>query len=288
MQTAVVGHVEWVEFVRVPRVPRSGEIVHAEAIWEGPGGGGAGAAVQLSKLSAGTSLFTALGGDDLGKRAEHDLEKRGLTLHVAQRKEGTRRAFTHVEPSGERTITVVGERLGPRSADPLPWEELKHADATFFTAGDEAALRLARTSRILVATSRALDVVRAAGVQLDALVGSLSDPDESYVPGSLDPPPLLVVMTEGSSGGRYWSSDGTERRFTAPDLMGPIVDRYGAGDSFAGGLTFALGAAFSDHDAVAFAARCGTASLRGNGPFEGQLTAPEATPPGSHTTDAPW
>ena len=29
MRVAVVGHVEWVEFVRVENVPRAGEIVHA-------------------------------------------------------------------------------------------------------------------------------------------------------------------------------------------------------------------------------------------------------------------
>ena len=38
---AVVGHVEWVEFARVERVPRAGEIAHAEARLEEPAGGGA-------------------------------------------------------------------------------------------------------------------------------------------------------------------------------------------------------------------------------------------------------
>ena len=51
MRVAVVGHVEWVEFVRVPAVPQPGEIVHAFETWEEPAGGGAVAAVQLAQLA---------------------------------------------------------------------------------------------------------------------------------------------------------------------------------------------------------------------------------------------
>ena len=272
MRTAVVGHVEWVEFARVSHIPRPGEIVHGESTWRGPGGGGAGAAVQLAKLSSETRFFTALGDDPLGRRAADELERLGVRLHAASRPEPTRRAFTHIDATGERTITVLGERLGPHGSDPLPWPELKGTDATYFTAGDEDALRRARDSRVLVATSRALEVIRSAGVKLDALVGSATDPDEAYSTASLDPPPKLIVMTTGATGGAYWTESGIDETFTAPELDGPVVTRYGAGDSFAGGLTLALGAGAAPADAVAFAARCGAAVLRGTGPFEGQLT----------------
>ena len=40
VRVAVVGHVEWVEFVRVPSVPRPGEITQALESWEEPAGGG--------------------------------------------------------------------------------------------------------------------------------------------------------------------------------------------------------------------------------------------------------
>lgn len=271
MRTAVVGHVEWAELARVPRLPTVGEIVHGEATWEGPGGGGAGAAVQLAKLSGETLLFTALGEDHLGRRAADELKTLGVAPLIAWRDLATRRAFTHVDPTGERTITVLGERLGPRGSDALPWGELESSAGTYFTAGDVHALHRARASRILVATSRAFDVVTASEVRLDALVGSATDPDEAFDPHALKIPPDLVVMTEGSSGGRYWIGSDEERRFTAPELSGPVVDRYGAGDSFAGGLTYALAAGAGPSEAVAFAARCGAAVLSGFGPFAGQL-----------------
>ena len=38
MKLAVVGHVEWIEFLRVEAVPRPGAIVGAQEAWEEPAG----------------------------------------------------------------------------------------------------------------------------------------------------------------------------------------------------------------------------------------------------------
>ena len=83
MRVAVVGHVEWVEFVRVEHVPAPGEIVHALESWEEPGGGGAVAAVQLARLAGGCLFLTALGDDALGRRAESELEALGVRVEAA-------------------------------------------------------------------------------------------------------------------------------------------------------------------------------------------------------------
>lgn len=271
MKVAVVGHVEWVEFVTVDHVPVPGEIVHARGSREEPGGGGAGAAAQLCKLAGEATFFTALGDDALGRRALAALECLGLRVHAAIRPEPTRRAITHVDSDGERTITVIGSRLGPSGADPLPWAELADADAVYFTAGDEAALHEARRARVLVATARALAVLARGGVQLDALVGSANDPSESFSPGAVAPEPRLCVWTDGERGGTYREST-AEGGYPPVTPPGPIVDRYGAGDSFAAGLTFALAEGRSTRDALDLAARCGAAVLTAPGPYEGQLT----------------
>src|SRR5581483_6164873 len=99
----VVGHVEWVEFARVEHVPAPGGIVHASETWEEPAGGGAVAAVQLANLNGSALLFTALGDDELGRRAREQLEARGVTVHATQAGSPTRHAFTHVDEVGERT-----------------------------------------------------------------------------------------------------------------------------------------------------------------------------------------
>jgi ribokinase len=217
-------------------------------------------------------FFTALGDDDLGHRAERELGALGLEVYAAFREDPQRRAFTFIDSQGERTITVIGERLGAHGSDPLPWDRLAQCDAVYFTAGDIDALRAARTAKVLVATSRVFPLLVEAHVHLDALVRSATDPGEPFVEGVLDPPPRLVVATNSEKGGTYEGAEGTTGSWAAAPLPGPVVDTYGAGDSFAGGLTFALGAGLPVDEALALAARCGAAALTGRGPYEGQLT----------------
>jgi ribokinase len=271
MRVAVVGHVEWAEFARVEHVPAPGEIVHALEVWEEAAGGGAVAAVQLARLAGECLFLTALGDDDLGHRAKQRLEALGVRVEAAWRSEAQRRAFVHLDADAERTITVTGERMGPHLDDPLPWDELDGVDAVYLTAGDPAAVRAARAARKLVATVRAGEALTHTGIQLDALVSSAKDRGERYEPGEIDPPPLLVVRTAGAAGGSLATADGRSREWAAAPLSSPPVDAYGAGDSFAAGLTYGLGDGRSPQEALALAARCGAACMTGRGPYEGQL-----------------
>jgi ribokinase len=269
VRVAVVGHVEWIEFVRVEHVPKPGEIVHAVETWEEPAGGGAVAAVQLANLGADVRFFTALGSDELGRRARAELERRGVTVHVAAAAGPQRRGFTYVDDAGERTITILGEKRVPAGTDgELPWEELAHAGAVFFVSGDVQALRHARRGSVLVATARELGTLRRGGVELDVLVGSGEDDAERYRPGDLDPPPKTVITTAGPLGG--WVQPGGP--FRAAPLPGRVEDSYGCGDCFAAGVTFALGEGRSLEEAVELGARCGAAVLCGRGAYEGQLS----------------
>ena len=278
MRTAVLGHVEWVDFVRVERVPEAGSIVRALDSWEEPAGGGAVAAVQLAKLAGSCMLFTALGVDERGVRAGTELGRLGVRVEAARRSEPQRRAVTFVDEAGERTITVIGERIAARATDALPWDALAEVHAVYLCAADAAAVRLARRARVLVATARILPVLREACVELDAIVGSKRDPGERYEDGDLDPAPRLVVRTEGEAGGEFRGVGVPARRFAAATPPGPVVDAYGCGDSFAAGLAFALARGDSAEEAVAFAACCGAAALTGRGAFAGQLELAERRP----------
>jgi len=51
-----------------------------------------------------------------------------------------------------------------------------------------------------------------------------------------------------------------------------VVDAYGAGDSFAAALCFALARGDALDDALALAARAGAAVVTGAGPYAAQLT----------------
>jgi ribokinase len=267
VRVAVVGHVEWGEFARVERVPAPGDIVEAVEGWEQPAGGAAVAAVQMARLAGECLLLTALADDPLGHRAKRELEEMGLRVEAAWRAGSQRRAFVHLDADGERTITTVGVRMEPHASDPLPWSELEGFDAIYLTAGDPGAVRAARTAGKLVATVRAREALAKSGVRLDALVASANDRAEHYRHGEIEPTPALVVRTDGAAGGSVETADGRTSLWAPEPLHGPAVDHYGAGDAFAGGLTYGLGQGLSVEQAVALGARCGAAAVTIRGPY---------------------
>jgi ribokinase len=266
MRVAVVGHVEWVTFVEVDRLPASGDILVAGDTWEDAGGGGAVPAVELARLGAEVDFFCALGDDERAERTRARLEELGVRVHAAPRPQPQWRTFTMLEPGGERTIVVFGQRLIPAGEDPLPWAELADARAAYVVSGDVGALRAARAAEILVASGRARGTLVAGGIELDVLVSSGVDPDEAIDPADLRRTPRATVCTLGAEGGR-WSADGREGTWAGVAPLGPVRDAYGAGDCFAAGLTFALAGGASIPAAVETGARSGAACLSRRGPY---------------------
>lgn len=262
---AVVGHVEWVEFVVVDAVPAPGEIVFArEDAFFAPGGGGAVPAVELARLAradgAAAAFFTSVGGDALGETTARELRALGVDVRATRADVPQRRAFTHLDAHHERTITVVGERHVPRGADPLPWDALRDAEAVLFTGGDAAALRHARAARTLVGTVRSLAEHAEAGVAVDVAVASAHDAAEMALLDRVRARTLL--LTEGADGGRYPGG-----RWAAAPLPGAPVDAYGCGDAFVAGLTYGLGTGLPLEDALALGARSGARALTLRGPY---------------------
>jgi ribokinase len=250
-----------------------GEIVEARGSWEDAAGGGAVAAVQLTKLAGAALFFTALGNDDHGRRAEALLRSHGVEVEARIHDRPQRRAVAFLDARGERTIAVIGDRLVPSGDDELPWGRLAEMDAVYFTGGDVAALRAARAVKTLVATPRAREAMTGSNVTLDALVRSGDDKGEQDDPERLGWSTRMTITTRGANGGTYVGSDGRSGVFEAAPLTGPVVDAYGAGDSFAAGLTFGLGSGMDAGAALALAARCGAGVLTGSGPYSGQPTA---------------
>lgn len=269
-KVAVVGHVEFVHFFEVERVPLQGEIAHARSNFLVPGGGGSVAARQLLLLQGEAHFFTAVGNDELGARAVRELSALGITVHAAVRPAPQRVGTCFVDDQGERTITVSGQRMGASGEDDLPWDLMSECDAVYFTAGDDSAWRQARRARVLVATSRVLADFQRLGIELDALVGSRHDRGETYDPERVEPRPRLMVQTAGGDGGVYWTADGQSGGYPPVPLPGPVKDAYGCGDSFAAGLTWGLGQQLPLPQVFEVAARCGATCLTGRGPYERQ------------------
>lgn len=273
MRVAVVGHVEWVDFVPVDRFPGRGEVVHASGALSRAGGAGSVVAAVLAELGAEVDFFCALGRDPHGEAAAAELTERGVRMQIAWREEPTRRAVTLLEADGERTIITIGERLNPHGADRLEWERLAEAHGVYFTAGDAAALAHSRAARVLTASPRGRDALnsdrdsdragdRAAqgdGPMLDALIFSAHDPDERAWAERIEARARLLVATEGPRGGSWWGE--SSGRWEAVRPPGPARDAYGCGDSFAAGLTYGLAAGRSLQDATRLGAELGALAL---------------------------
>jgi ribokinase len=266
VRIAVVGHVEWVEFVQVDHVPAAGDIVHGRATREVAAGGGAVAAVQLARWGAESLFFTSFGSDSLGERAHAELRDRGVHLRSSMRTQPQRRAVTLVDAQRERTIIVIGERHIVEAADALGWDELAACDAVYITGGDAGAVRHARRARVVVATSRIVPLLREAAIEIDVLVGSDNDPAERYSPGDLPVAPRVLVRTAGASGGYFVEGTGAPQRYAAVPAA-VHGDTYGAGDTFAAALTFAFGEGRAPADAVAFAAARAAEVVGYDGPY---------------------
>jgi ribokinase len=258
LRAAIVGHVEYVEFIPVERLPGPGEVVHGGDAFRRPAGGGGVACTALAALGDATELFTALGRDEPAESSLVQLAERHVTVHTARREQPTRRALTLLEHGGERTIITLGERLEPRGDDPLPWARLDGCAAVYFTAGDAGALAHARRAGVLVATPRA-GAALGSGPGLDALVYSDNDPIERDWAAQFAGRARITVATEGAHGGRWWGE--TDGRWEAVAAPGPLLDTYGAGDTFAAVLAHALGAGERLPQAAALAARWGAAAL---------------------------
>jgi ribokinase len=260
---AIVGHVEWVDFVPVPRLPRPGEVIHAQGAFSRAAGGGGVVAGVLAELGAEVDFFTALGDDSHGRAAAEQLRQRGVRMHVAWRGEPTRRAVTLLEDVGERTIVTIDERLDPLGSDDLHWDRLHAADGVYVTAGDADALKRAKAARVVVASPRARTALQSAGVEVDALVFSSHDRDERDWAQRSAGCARLVLATEGAGGGYWWGA--SEGRWEAAPPPGPAVDAYGCGDSFAAGFTFGLATGMSVAEAAERGAECGARCLTRRG-----------------------
>lgn len=263
-RVAVLGHTEWVQFVRVARQPERGGLAEAEPLFEHAAGGAVVAAAVLGELGADVDLYTAFGDDPRGQRARAELQASAVTVHAATRAAPTRFAFTTLEDGGERTIVTVGERHAPCLEDGLDLGPLRSADGVYATAADAGLLQAAAGPGLVVATRIGPPERFAAVHGVAAAVYSNSDPGETTALEGWAAIAALLVATEGAHGGHWREGAGRPSRrgrWSAAPLPGRIRDSYGAGDAFAAGFTFGLAAGGSVADAAATGARCAAKQL---------------------------
>ena len=266
LKLAVVGHIEWVTFLKVTQLPLAGQISHAKDCFEEAAGGAAVAAVQMARLINGpVDLITSLGKDNYGEKCYERLTKLGLNLKVAWREKPTRKGISLISNDGERAITVIGERLQPIASDNLPWNDMKNYDGVFITATDKEGIRLASKARFVAATPRTGEkILRNSKVKINALIGSGLDPGEKINYEELEPKPDIYIATEGKSGGMIYPK---KHKYQSINPSSEEIDTYGCGDCFAGAVTTALSAKMNLDQAIKIGAYCGAECSTHYGPY---------------------
>ena len=265
LKLAVVGHVEWMTFISVDKLPEPGIISHSNHCIEEPAGGGAVVAMKMSKLiKEPVHFITALGNDSIGQKSYKRLKELGLKLSVNWIDKPTRKGFSLVDKGGERAITVIGERLEPYVDNGIPWNELYKYDAIFISAGDAKTIKKCREAKFLIATPRVgQEALKEANVPIDVLVGSALDPDEQIKDKGIKSLAKIIIQTKGDKGGEAFPGG----KFQSIKLNKKPIDAYGCGDSFAAGLTAGIGANWNIEKAISLGVHNGAECATHFGPY---------------------
>ncbi len=263
---AVVGHVEWMNFLKVDQLPKPGVISHSEKSIEYPAGGGSVIAKTLSELTNNqVHFFTSLGNDYYGEQSFKILSNYGIRLHVAWRDKPTRKGFSLIDSNGERSITVIGERLAPTYKDKLDWNLFEKMDGIFITASDSEIFKKARIADSLCTTPRVgINTINKSNVLLDGLIGSNLDPGEVFSLSDISIKPKLIIKTEGENGGILYPGGRYEALINAKQK----IDSYGCGDAFAAGILYGLSSKWSIDKILSLAKLLGRDASECFGPYK--------------------
>ena len=265
LKFAVIGHIEWINFIKVDQLPKPGLISHSNKSLEYPAGGGTVIAKRLQELTHNqVHFFTALGNDFYGNQCLNKLEKMGIKLHVAWRDKPTRKGFSMIDSEGERSITIIGDRLAPTHKDNLAWSTLNDMDGIFITAADKELFKISRVANTLCSTPRVgLNIINESGIFLDGLIGSNLDPGEVFSLNELRLKPKFVIKTEGENGGIVFPGG----RYKAL-VNKKKVDSYGCGDSFAAGILYGLSSSWNIEESLNIAKILGRNCSEHFGPYK--------------------
>ena len=213
-RVAVVGHVEFVEFLEIERLPVEGEVLHATGAFTRAAGGGGVAAVVLAGLGAEVHFFHGAGSRPRRRsgRRRADRARRADARRLAQRADPP----GGNAPQGRWRADDRHDRRATQSPRQRPAQvgAVARRRRRLLHGGGHGALQRSREARELVATPRARDALEGDGPIVDALVFARHDQEESDLAKRFARRARLFVSTDGADGGN-WSGDseGTWPRF---------------------------------------------------------------------------
>jgi len=276
---AVIGSIVMDIIVETPRIPGSGENLHARQVTPATGGKAANAAVAFTRLGGRSHLISNVGEDAFGDEALRTLKREGVDIAGVGRGHDapTGAGVLLVEPDGQTafiiapganltlTPTEVEERLRPL---------LGQIDGLLFNfeAPEDALLRaveLARDADVPIfvdagpARPYSPELWHHAAIlspnqpETEAIVGFSIDTDaaaRAAASALLAQGPRAVVLKLGARGALLATPD--DMRFFPAFPIRP-VDAAGAGDAFTAGLVWARLQGWSWERSLRWANACG-------------------------------
>lgn len=252
-------------------------------------GNAANNAVGSARLGMRAAFWTILGSDDSAKRIRHVIAKEGVSCKYVQIQRGSESNYTVVlNYQGERTqlvfrqpreyrlpklapaswvyLTAMGEKHHVAYADLLRYI-VDNAVKLAYNPGKEQidcdlknCMNLFRFTDVLFVNKEEARMLLGASVntRITNLLHRLKELG-----------PKMVVITDGGRGSYACNGDGM---FQCDIFPGPLVERTGAGDSFATGTIAALHNGLPLHEAIVWGTFNAWSVVQHIGPHDGLLT----------------
>ena len=280
----MVGGIHLDVFALVDRQPTDDEPALIRAVVEGVGGKGANQAVAAARLGASVRLLGAVGDDDDGARAVHELQALGVDcsrVRISKTAPTGRVVGTVTADGSKRTAALGGAnlRLAPEHVESFE-DAIVGSDVVLVQL--EPPADVVRTTLELAAAADVpalLDIAPAQGPVRDLVplarwvTGNHSEVESVTGIDARDEDtareaatvlrahgPSIAGVTVGAAG-QLVAWNGGEA-WSVPDRTVEVVDTAGAGDAFAAALAVLMAEGLSPRDAAVRASRASTLACR--------------------------
>ena len=292
----VIGSLNYDMFLRVKRLPEEGETMTAEGASFAAGGKGANQAVQAAKLGVKTYLVGCVGDDAMGGSLVASATRYGLDLTYLRRcEESTGMGVVHALEDGRVHATIIRganyavtkedvDRAVPALEDShlvilqmeIPQEVNAYAAEKAKACGCRVLMNAAPAApfddqHIALCDIMVVNEVEAAfycGEEIDSI-----EKAKEQIQRMAENYHNSWIFTLGSAGSVV--CDGTRAEFI-PSKKVDAVESTGAGDSYIGGVAYALGRGMDLFEASRFATCCSAVTVCRVGAQDSMPTLREA------------
>ena len=284
-KVTVIGSINLDTNLRVKKMPRPGETVHATDHYSAAGGKGANQAVAAARAGSEVSFIGGVGDDAAGKEMLNLLKSENINTSgiITATKESTGQAFITVDDSGQNSITIYAGANYAFGADEVLQNQGLIKNADFLIAQFETPL---------AATIKGFEIAHEAGVRtilnpapgMDQIPVELLKLTDIITPNETEAETITgvkvidekaaqkaavnlheqgvrtVIITIGDKGAFYSYQSKNE---LIPAFKVKAVDTTAAGDTFIGAMASVLQTDLSNlKDAILFANKASSLTVQ--------------------------